>query len=68
MNAKDEVRQRWLDSALALYDLESEEGKRQLFARTCRSASDRFTVKELDLAIMNMEYLLKKEKCEANEN
>lgn len=65
MTKKDEVRHLWLDSAMALYDLESEEGKRQLFYRTCRSASNRFTANELESSIKDMEYWLKKAKEES---
>jgi len=65
MTKKDEVRRRWLDSAMELYDLEDEDGKRQLFWRTCRSASDRFTANELESSIRDMEYWMQRAVGEA---
>jgi len=59
MTKKSEIRQRWLDSALALYDLNDDDGRRVLFWRTCRSASDRFTASELESAIKDMEYAIR---------
>lgn len=60
MSKKSEVRQKWLEAAMKLYDTGDKHERRMLFARTCKSASSRFTAKELEEAIRDMMYWIEK--------
>lgn len=52
MSEKDKVRSEWLALAMKWYDRLDEKGKREMFERTSKKASSRWTVKELESAIM----------------
>jgi len=60
VSKKREVQQAWLEAAMKLYDTGDEHEQRMLFARTCKSASSRFTAKELEEATRDMRYWIEK--------
>jgi len=61
---KAEVRKRWLDLAMQLYAILPEEKKIELFRSTCATASQRYTVAELNGAIRNLERQIRSKEAE----
>jgi len=58
MTKKAEITQLWLTLCLRLYDSHDEIERRALFMRTCKAAAKRFTAKDLQWGIDNIQHFL----------